>query len=147
MWKLIKITEEEKEHHWLGSGWPNEGNANLLDVCPQSVSRDVERQLRIQGNLGDDHNKLIFKTCNSFFVIYKSPTINYTIEDLSDYVSKGELQYDFVDISMRTEEITTVTLRFDENSSFNTSLGFTPYWDHQPKNFFNLEHISQKVSK
>ena len=64
----------------------------------------------------------------------------YTIGD-----HEGTLQIKFDRIGMKIELILPRsgrkfgTLRFDKKSSFNTLLGFTPYWDVKPNNAIHAD--------
>ena len=40
---------------------------------------------------------------------------------------------------MWTKKLGLGTLRFDENSFFHTLLGFEPYWDYKPNQFYHLD--------
>ena len=101
----------------------------------RSLFREFESYLRIV--VGSDENdfQLIFKQYSSNFVTYGlSPGI-HTIKCISEAVytmgdHEGTLQFEYGDIIMKAKLIlirfgwTFETLRFDERSLLNSSLGF-----------------------
>ena len=93
---------------------------------------------------------MILKQYNASFVTYELDPANYTIEDLQKIVypvgdHEGTLQIEYDDLNKKTKPILTCfggsfgTLRFDENSLFNTLLGFTPNWDYKPTNAIHVD--------
>ena len=93
---------------------------------------------------------MFLKQCNSNFVTYEISLMIYTIKVFSEAVYtrgdyEGTLQTENDDFCMKTKLILNRfggnfgTIRFDEKSFFNTSLGFTPYWDCKPTNAFHAD--------
>ena len=70
---------------------------------------------------------------------------------MSDY--EATLQFKYDDVSMKTKLIlirfgeTFGTLRFDEKSSFNNFLDFTPYWDYKPTNAIHAHSLGVYTSE
>ena len=98
------------------------------------------------------------KQYNSNFVTNEISPRLYTNKDISEGVyttggPEGTLKIDYDDITMRTKLIVTQfggtfgTYRFDGKSSFNTSWGFTPYWDYKPNNSFHAVSPGVKTSE
>ena len=102
--------------------------------------------------LDENDIQLILKQYNSKFTTYKIPPGVYTLEDLSEVLSRGyknqfelrKLQLSQIhdksdSVIIESDNVTLITtmilryeikvLRFDKNSFFNTVLGFSSYWD------------------
>ena len=99
----------------------------------RSPFRDFESYLRMVVGLDEDENQLISKQYNSNFVTYDITPCIYSIKNISEIVytmsdHDATLQTEFDDITMKTKLIlkrfggTFGTLRFDDNSFFNTYL-------------------------
>ena len=91
-----------------------------------------------------------FQKNNSRFLTHKITTGVYSIEDLSetfhplgDLESSLKIKYDTVSKktkpNLKPFARTFGTLRFLERSFFNTSLGFTPFWDYKPTITFHAD--------
>ena len=116
-----------------------------------------ESYLRVVIGLDEDDIQLKVKQHNSNFVTYEIPPGVYSIKDISEVVytigdHKGTLRIEYVDNSMKTKQMLSPfeMLRFNEKSFFNTSSGFTPFWDYRPTKTIHLDspglYTSEKIS-
>ena len=127
---------------------------NILAIYTSSVFQDFESFLRTQIDLVEHDIKLVLDEYNSSFITYELPPGIYTFKDISgalcniiqfEYPGPSnviDIEYD--DITMKTKLVVRsgiIAKRFDENSFFNTVLGFTPGWDYKHYN----KYISQKI--
>ena len=117
-----------------------EGFYILLMCYARSLSRDIERYLRIVIGLDEGDFQLILKQYFSKSVTYEILTGIYTITDISEVVytmgdHEGTHQIEYDVVSLKTKFVLTRfrgtfgTIRFDENSVYKTIIGFTPFWD------------------
>ena len=125
-----------------------------------SSFRDFESYLRIVVGLDEADIQLILKQYNSYFVTYKIPPGNYLIKDISEIVHiqigrPVDLQLEYDDVSKKMKLVLNHfgdtflmcgTLRFDEESFFNTLLGFHPYWDYKPPHTYTSDKIILNLS-
>ena len=127
---------------------------NILAIYTSSVFQDFESFLRTQIDLVEDDIKLVLDEYNSSFITYELEPGIYTFKDISEALFNilqsdcpGDcniivIEYD--DIKMKTKldvKSGIIAIRFDENSFFNTILGFTPGCDYKHYN----KYTSQKV--
>ena len=135
-----------------------DGQYYLLLNYIQSPFRDFESYLRISTGLNEDDIHLIIKQYHSKFITHEiSPGI-YTIEDISEVLSRGfekefeirgkiqpNTEYDKSDSiiiegdnnTMKTKFILGSVInasRFDEKSFLSTILDLTPYWNYKSHN-------------
>ena len=100
--------------------------------------------------MDEDDIQIISEQYLSNFVTYKLIPGIYTIKDISEIVytmvdHEGALQIEYDDVTMKTKLILTPfgassgSLRFDERSVFNTSLGPAPYWDYNPTRDYHVD--------
>ena len=128
----------------------HDGYIILLKGYARSPFRDFESYLRIVIGLEEDNIRLILKQYNEKFVTFELELGNYSIENnqtavhsLGDH--EGTLKIEHDDLNKKVKLILTRfsstfgTLRFDEKCSFQTILGFDPYWDYKPTNSFNAD--------
>ena len=126
---------------------------NFLSLYASSVFQDFENFLRTQVDLVEDDVNLILDEYNSNFIFHEITPGIYTFKDLSESLfNLLQLEYtgysntiviEFDDITRKTKLVVRyclIAIRFDENSFFNTVLGFTAGWDYKHYN----EYISQK---
>ena len=126
----------------------------ILSMYVDSVIQDFESFLRTQIDLVEDDVRLVLNEYNSSFITYDLTPGIYTFKDLSEALfnilqseypgPSNAIDIEFDDISMKTKlEVKSgiIAIRFDENSFFNTVLGFNSGWDYKHYN----EYISQKI--
>ena len=129
--EFSKLSHEKKN---------SDGCSIILMGYVRSPLRVFESCLRIVVGLDEEDIQLILKQYNSHFITNGLSPVIYTIEDIShvgrtSFGHKGRLKIENDDINMKTKTNLTsagevfTSLRFDENSFFNTLLGFEPYWD------------------
>ena len=130
----------------------------------KSPFRDFKRYSRVLTGLDEDNIQRILKQYNSKYTIYEVFPDIYSFKDLSEYFSKSfkkefeirerkqpSQKYDKHDsVTIKRDYISMITklivnyeicaLTFDENSFFNTIIGFSPYWDYKSCD----EHFSEK---
>ena len=146
------IIEEYKEQ--VAKRMKNEQYMNILAIYTSSVFQDFESFLRTQIDLVEDDIKLVLDEYNSSFVTYELEPGIYSYRDLSEalfYILQSEYPSSDSEILIRIDDITRksklvvnsgiIAIRFDENSFFNTILGFTPGWDYKHYN----QYLSQKI--
>ena len=127
---------------------------NILALYTSSVFQDFESFLRTQIDLVEHDIKLVLDEYNSSFITYELEPGIYNFKDISEalyniiqpkYPGPGnviDIEYD--DITMKTKLVVQygiIAIKFDENSFFNTILGFTPGWDYK----HYTKYISQKI--
>ena len=121
-----------------------------------SVFQDFKNYLRTEIDVVEDDIRLVLDKYNSSFITYDVQPGFYTLKDLSESVfnilqpeypaSDKVIVIGFDDITMKTKLVVRsrsylIAIRFDENSFFNASLGFSQGWDYQHYN----ENTSQKI--
>ena len=129
-----QVTKRMKEGQYM----------NILAIYTRSVFQDFENFLRTQIDLVEDDIKLVLDEYNSSFVTYKLEPGIYSYRDLSEalyYILQSEYPSSGSEILIRFDGFTRknilvvksgiIAIRFDENSFFNTILGFTPGWDYK----------------
>ena len=127
---------------------------NILAIYTRSVFRDFESFLRAQIDLVEDDVKLVLDKYNSSFVTYELDPGIYSYRDLSEalfYILQSEYPSSDSEILIRLDDVTRKTklvvnsgiiaIKFDENSFFNTILGFAHGWDYKHYN----QYLSQKI--
>ena len=142
----------------------SDGYVILLLGYARSKFRDFESYLRIIVGLDEENIQLILKQYLSQVLTYEITPGNYTIHDISDtnhtFSRRSEIiEIEYENITMKAKIILKHkdgqnkfglgTLRFDERSYFHTLLGFEPYWDYKPNQFYRLSfptvYISGKI--
>ena len=102
----------------------------------------------------EDDIRLVLDKNNSSFLTYEIKPGIYTFKDRSEAIfnilhlehsaSSSEIVIELDDITTKTKLVVRSeikAIRFDEESFFNTVLGFTPGWDYKHYN----EYISRKI--
>ena len=146
------IIEEYKEQ--VTKRMNDEQYMNILAMYTSSVFQDFESFLRTQIDLIEDDVKLVLDDNNSNFITYELEPGIYTFKDISEALfnllqteypgSNNVIIIEYDEITGKTKldvKAGTIAIRFDENSFFNTILGFTPGWDYKHYN----KYISQKI--
>ena len=116
---------------------------NILARYTSSVFQDFESFLRTEVDLVEDDIELVLDEYNSSFITYELEPGIYSYRDLSEalfYILQSEYPSSNSEILIRLDDVTKKTklvvnsgiiaIRFDENSFFNTILGFTGGWDY-----------------
>ena len=146
------IIEEYREQ--VTKRMDDEQYMNILSIYTRSVFQDFESFLRTQIDLIEDDIKLVLDEFNSSFITYELEPGIYSYREISEalfYIPQSEYPQSGSEILIRLDDITRKTklvvrsgiiaIRFDENSFFNTILGFTPGWDYKHYN----QYLSQKI--
>ena len=152
---LEDITAEDIQDHIIGpiiieeykkqvtKRMNDEQYMNILAIYTSSVFQDFESFLRTQIDLVEHDIKLVLDEYNSSFITYELPPGLYTFKDISEALfniiqfeypgPSNVIDIEYDDITMKTKLVVRsgiIAIRFDENSFFNTVLGFTPGWDY-----------------
>ena len=130
------------------------GYMNILSGYPRSVFQDFESYLRTETDLIEDDIRLVLDKYNSSFVTYEIHPGIYTFKDLSEFTfnilppqypeASNKIVVEFDDINMKTKLVVNsgiIAVKFDEQSFFNSVLGFTPGLDYKHYS----KYTSQKV--
>ena len=146
------IIEEDKKQ--VTKRMNDEQYMNILAIYTSSVSQDFGSFLRTQIDLIEADIKLVLDEYNSSFITYELEPGTYSYREISEalfYILQSEYPQSGSEILIRLDDVTRKTklivnsgiiaIRFDENSFFNTILGFTAGWDYKHYN----QYLSQKI--
>ena len=126
----------------------------ILSGYSSSIIQDCENYLRTEVDLVQDDVRLVSDEYNSSFITYENLPDIYPFKDISEVLLnflQSEYKCDFNKIIIKIDDITRKTklvvragiivIGFDEQSFFNTILGFTASWDYKHYN----KYFSQKI--
>ena len=153
--KITDITATDLQDEILGSIFINEYReqvtkrmkddkyVKILGFNVMSIFQAFESYLRTEIDLVEDDIKLLLDEYNSSFVTCELEPGMYTFTDLSEVIFKilqpecegvnNTIDIEFDDITKKFKLVVrpgVLVIRFDEQSFFNTFLGFTPVWDY-----------------
>ena len=114
------------------------GYTNIVAGYVCSVFQDFESYLRTEIDLVEDDIKLVLDENNSSCITYDLDSGIYTFKDISEVLfnilqseypePSNVIDIEYDDITMKTKLVVKsgiIAITFDENSFFNTVLGFT----------------------
>ena len=139
-----QVTKRMKDDKYMG----------ILSIYVNSVFQDSESILRTEFDLLEGDFKLILVEYNSSFITYELQPSIHTFKHISeDFVTSLQSEYEgyhnAIDIEVDKIPRKTklvggpgiIATRFDENSFFNTILGFNHGWDYKHYNNYNSQEI------
>ena len=146
-----KIIKENREQ--VTKRMKDDKYKHIVAIYLNSMFQDFQIFLRTDVDLVEDDIRLVLDEYKSNYFIYKlQPGIN-NFERISEAFLKilqpeydgyhNTIDIEFDDITMKTKLVAIpgiIDKRYDENSFFNTILGFNPFWDFKHYN----EYFCQK---